>query len=41
MYEHCQLRNTVGVGRVDFRQYHLQVYRCPAATPREAVADSR
>jgi hypothetical protein len=41
VYEHCQLRNTVGVGRVDFRQYHLQVYRCPATMPHEAVADSQ
>jgi hypothetical protein len=30
IYDHCELRNTVGVGRVDFRQQYLQVYRCPA-----------
>jgi hypothetical protein len=30
MYEECQLRNIVGVGRVDFRQNLLQVYRCPS-----------
>jgi hypothetical protein len=29
IYDHCQLRNTVGVGRVDLRQQYLQVYRCP------------
>jgi mannosyltransferase len=29
MYDNCQLRNTIGVGRVDFRQQYLQVYRCP------------
>jgi uncharacterized membrane protein len=29
MYDNCQLRNTIGVGRVDFRQNFLQVYRCP------------
>lgn len=31
MYDHCQMRNTVGVGRVDFRQQYLQVYRCPTS----------
>jgi hypothetical protein len=31
MYDNCQLRNNVGVGRLDFRQYYLQVYRCPPA----------
>jgi hypothetical protein len=31
IYENCQLRNTVGVARLDFRQNQLQVYRCPAA----------
>lgn len=29
IYDHCQLSNTVGVGRIDFRQQYLQVYRCP------------
>ena len=29
MYANCQLRNTIGVGRVDFRQNFLQIYRCP------------
>jgi hypothetical protein len=29
MYDNCQLRNTIGVGRIDFRQQYLQVYRCP------------
>ncbi|MFL5495523.1 MAG: hypothetical protein ACJ8DC_14160 [Gemmatimonadales bacterium] len=37
MYDNCQLRNTVGVGRVDYRQEYLQVYRCPPAT---AASDS-
>jgi 4-amino-4-deoxy-L-arabinose transferase-like glycosyltransferase len=40
MYAHCQIRNTFGVGRVDFRQYYLQIYRCPAAMPAGAVANS-
>jgi 4-amino-4-deoxy-L-arabinose transferase-like glycosyltransferase len=33
IYDHCQLRHTQGVGRVDLRQHYLQVYRCPAAPP--------
>jgi hypothetical protein len=31
IYENCQLRNTVGVARFDFRQNQLQIYRCPSA----------
>jgi dolichyl-phosphate-mannose-protein mannosyltransferase len=34
IYNHCQLMDTIGAGRVDFRQYYLQIYRCPAAIPR-------
>jgi hypothetical protein len=33
MYDNCQLRNTIGVGRLDFRQNFLQVYRCPPMAP--------
>jgi 4-amino-4-deoxy-L-arabinose transferase-like glycosyltransferase len=33
IYQNCQLRNTMGVGRVDYRQEYLQVYRCPPAAP--------
>ena len=33
IYDHCQLRNTLGKGRVDFRQQYLQVYRCAANDP--------
>jgi hypothetical protein len=29
LYSNCQLGNTVGVGRMDFRQQYLQVFRCP------------
>jgi hypothetical protein len=29
IYDNCQLRNTIGVGRVDFRQQYLQIFRCP------------
>jgi hypothetical protein len=31
VYDNCQLSNTVGRSRVDFRQQYLQVYRCPPA----------
>ena len=31
IYDNCQLRNTIGMGRVDFREQYLQVYRCPPA----------
>jgi hypothetical protein len=30
IYENCQLRNTVGTARLDFRQNQLQIYRCPS-----------
>jgi hypothetical protein len=30
IYDHCRLSNTIGMGRVDFRQQYLQVYDCPA-----------
>ncbi len=33
MYANCQLRNTIGRGRLDFRQQYLQVYRCPPVAP--------
>jgi mannosyltransferase len=29
IYGNCQLQNMMGVGRVDYRQQYLQVYRCP------------
>jgi mannosyltransferase len=37
MYENCQMRNTVGRGRLDFRQQYLQVYRCPPAVPNDGA----
>jgi hypothetical protein len=42
MYDNCQLRNTIGVGRVDFRQQYLQIYRCPPVPPQMGLqtADS-
>jgi dolichyl-phosphate-mannose-protein mannosyltransferase len=33
LYDNCQLRNTIGRGRVDFRQQYLQIYHCPPAAP--------
>jgi hypothetical protein len=46
IFDHCQLRTSMGVGRMDFRQQYLHVYRCPpvesgdakttAAEPQEA-----
>ncbi|HUR96233.1 MAG TPA: glycosyltransferase family 39 protein [Gemmatimonadales bacterium] len=32
IYANCQLRNSLGVGRVDYRQEYLQIYRCPPGT---------
>ena len=34
LYSHCRMRNTVGWGRLDYRQQYLQIYQCfpPAAT---------
>ncbi len=40
MYANCQMRNTIGTGRLDFRQQYLQVYRCPPAPPRNDGAES-
>lgn len=38
IYTNCQLRNTIGVGRLDFRQNYLQIYRCPPLTPAQGPA---
>jgi hypothetical protein len=38
IYTNCQLRNTIGVGRLDFRQNYLQIYRCPPLTPAQGTA---
>ncbi len=38
MYGNCQLRNTVGRGRLDFRQQYLQVFRCPPSVGPALVA---
>jgi hypothetical protein len=36
IYGNCQLRNTVGVGRYDFRQDYLNIFRCPSTKVGEA-----
>jgi len=41
IWTHCQLRNTIGRGRFDFRQQYLQIYRCPpTAEPGGGAADA-
>jgi hypothetical protein len=40
IYQNCHLRNSIGGGRLDFRQQLLQVYRCPpAAFPENPSAE--
>jgi mannosyltransferase len=38
IYQNCQLREAIGVARLDFRQNELQIYRCPPATPTSEAA---
>jgi len=33
LWSTCQMRNTIGQGRLDFRQQYLQVYQCPPGAP--------
>jgi hypothetical protein len=33
IYDNCELRNVLGVGRLDLRQQYLQVYRCSSTSP--------
>jgi hypothetical protein len=33
IYENCHLRNSTGVGRIDFRQNYLHIYHCPSMMP--------
>ena len=33
IYENCRLRNSTGVGRIDFRQDYLHIYYCPSVKP--------
>lgn len=40
IYGNCQLRTTVGVARLDFRQNELQIYRCPPAGPHDLTGPS-
>jgi len=41
VYDHCRLRETFGVPRLDFRQNGLQVYRCAESPSPEPSATSR
>jgi hypothetical protein len=38
IFDHCQLRNSLGVGRMDFRQQYLHIYRCPPTDAGRAVS---
>jgi mannosyltransferase len=38
IYGNCQLRNAVGVARLDFRVNELEIFQCPAALPEAAGA---
>ena len=40
LWDNCELRNTVGVGRIDFRQQYLQIYRCLPKPPGGALTGS-
>jgi dolichyl-phosphate-mannose-protein mannosyltransferase len=33
IYRHCQLRNAIGVARLDYRVNELQIFQCPSAVP--------
>jgi hypothetical protein len=41
IYGNCQLRNSIGKGRVDFRQQYLQVFHCPPAAPPDTRTETR
>jgi hypothetical protein len=38
LYGHCQMRDTFGRGRLDFRQQYLQVYQCPPSATGQVIA---
>ncbi|HEU4680797.1 MAG TPA: hypothetical protein VFS51_03570, partial [Gemmatimonadales bacterium] len=38
IHVNCQLRNTLGSGRLDFRQHYLDAYRCPPTLPVPATS---
>ena len=40
IYANCQLRSSIGKGRVDIRQQYLQVFRCPPAAAPETKAEA-
>jgi len=39
IYENCQLTERTGVGRIDFRQHYLDIFRCPSAIGGAPVPD--
>jgi uncharacterized membrane protein len=41
LYRYCDLRNTIGSARVDFRHQFLQIYRCPAAATGSSTSPRR
>jgi len=40
MYSNCQLRNSLGAGRLDFRQQYLQVFQCPPESSNPGLPSS-
>ena len=41
IYTNCQMRNTLGRGRLDYRQQYLQVFGCPPSAAPPATAQAR
>lgn len=41
IYDNCQLRNAIGVARLDFRQNELQIYSCPTTAPSGVTRPTR
>jgi hypothetical protein len=41
IYQNCQLRNSIGVARLDFRQNELEIYSCHGAQRATSQADPR
>ena len=40
IYDHCRIRSTIGVDRLDFRLNELQVYWCPAGASSPLVSST-
>ena len=41
IYDNCKLQNSFGVGRVDFREHYVHLYRCQPAAPNVAPRSAR